>query len=1169
MPIFMMVCRPMLHSVLDRFETSLQPPHRTHRIASTRFGRWLALFIAVVSPVRAAFQLDATFVHPVFEDAYFLPSVFPLAAADGSVLVANTGAYVNGVPSRALLRFTSTGGVDSNFQAPDYPTGAFFVYAYEDGRSLVYNGTDRILRLLPNGNVDASFTSLTVSSSPSFNIRGTKGPNGRILLWGNGLNVDGRSFAMSTQDGGIDATFKWPAGYDAFPGDVAFQADGKLLLGGVVAPGPRYLSLGRFEANGAFDPTFDPGAGLPVGGSSTRADVMAVLPDGRILVGNYLQVVRLLPDGARDATYLPSYGVASVPSSLCRATASGKFYFAGSHWEQSRWLDDQLRLNADGTTDATFRVTFESTSSNGAMKPVSWDDEVLYYAVPVTAARAAKRYALSRATYRDGLDLAFAPRFSRAADLTKVIRQPDGKYLVAGSFDFVNGVALTGLRTPCLVRIGIDGTLDRTFVAPASFVRDETVIYVAPLGVQPDGRVIVHADGGIRRLNIDGSFDVTFPTLSGTTAQLDARGRIYVPSATLVVSRYNADGGLDSGYTPVPTTGMFFVAGDGRVVLATQNSRADSYAITRAGPDGILDLSYHNEIAFSRPGMTFSVLADGSLVSCGEIQVGAQYYTTALRFTRLDPAGLGVTQVDVPRERQAAMAEFVDLMRAGGGGAATLAIKDLGSIQVSGNDALLLPSRLILGDEDFFPMARFHVDAGTQMSVAPVICLQPSAQNPRRGTTTWFSVQNYGASPCTYQWFKDGVAVTDAHAQSGNFDQLVFPNTQAANVGRYWVVITNEGGTVTSDAVRLDLLVAPALIQSPLSVTVSPNQTLALSVGVTGTGLKFLWTKDGLAYSTPYDSAAPLTGVSTVLGPALAGTYVCTISNGGGSVRTTPAVVTLSDTDDVGRMTNVSVRTASGLGDQVLIMGFGVSGNTPTATLPLLVRAAGPALVPFEVNDYLADPMITIRTNAGQVDLNDDWGGTATIVAVAKRVGAFPFVNPGSKDAAIYRTDFKPDSYTVQVDGVGRTTGTAVAEIYDATSGPPAVGGRLTNVSCRALVSNDSALIAGFYIAGSTARTVLVRAVGEGLVQFGVSGVLASGELTIKNSTGTIVAFNAGASGDPVTVAAAKRTGAFSLPSISNDNAIVVTLPPGSYTAQVAGTNKATGIALIEVYDLP
>jgi hypothetical protein len=88
-----------------------------------------------------------------------------------------------------------------------------------------------------------------------------------------------------------------------------------------------------------------------------------------------------------------------------------------------------------------------------------------------------------------------------------------------------------------------------------------------------------------------------------------------------------------------------------------------------------------------------------------------------------------------------------------------------------------------------------------------------------------------------------------------------------------------------------------------------------------------------------------------------------------------------------------------------------------------------------------------------------------------------------------------------------------------------------------------------------------------------VPGVLANPKLDLFPG-GSAVALSAnddwGSSANaPQIAAAAARIGAFALPLESRDAALLVTLPPGSYTAQISGVNNATGQALVEVYEVP
>jgi hypothetical protein len=127
----------------------------------------------------------------------------------------------------------------------------------------------------------------------------------------------------------------------------------------------------------------------------------------------------------------------------------------------------------------------------------------------------------------------------------------------------------------------------------------------------------------------------------------------------------------------------------------------------------------------------------------------------------------------------------------------------------------------------------------------------------------------------------------------------------------------------------------------------------------------------------------------------------------------------------------------------------------------------------------------------------------------------------------------------------------------------------LTNVSARAFSGTGaSALTAGFVIGGTGTETLLIRGVGPALTQFGVAGALATPQLTLFNAAGQIINANASWGGGATLAAAFAQVGAFALPAASADSAILVTLPPGLYTVQVNGAASATGIALIEVYEV-
>jgi hypothetical protein len=131
-------------------------------------------------------------------------------------------------------------------------------------------------------------------------------------------------------------------------------------------------------------------------------------------------------------------------------------------------------------------------------------------------------------------------------------------------------------------------------------------------------------------------------------------------------------------------------------------------------------------------------------------------------------------------------------------------------------------------------------------------------------------------------------------------------------------------------------------------------------------------------------------------------------------------------------------------------------------------------------------------------------------------------------------------------------------------------------VSARTQVGTaDGILIAGFVIGGTTPCTVLVRGIGPTLGDYGVAGALANPQLTLYqtiNGTNTQVGYNDdwGQASNAATIATkSSQVGAFSLSQTSKDSVILVTLQPGVYSAQVSGVGNTTGVALVEIYEVP
>jgi hypothetical protein len=259
-----------------------------------------------------------------------------------------------------------------------------------------------------------------------------------------------------------------------------------------------------------------------------------------------------------------------------------------------------------------------------------------------------------------------------------------------------------------------------------------------------------------------------------------------------------------------------------------------------------------------------------------------------------------------------------------------------------------------------------------------------------------------------------------------------------------------------------------------------------------------------------------------------------------------------------------------GTGGNILIAGFAVGGAGTTGTESLLIRGSGPALVPFGVTGTLPDPQLSLYSGSTLIASNSGWGGGAQISNAASAVGAFAWSNPSSHDSALLES-LSAGPYTAQIAGQSGDTGVALAEVYDATqAGAYTLSTpRLVNISTRVQVgTGGNVLIAGFVIGGSTSETVLIRASGPALAPFGVTGTLPDPQLQLYSGT-TVLATNNGWGGSSQIVDAATAVGAFSWGNpLSKDSAILVTLPPGDYTAQVSGASGDTGVALVEVYEV-
>ena len=295
---------------------------------------------------------------------------------------------------------------------------------------------------------------------------------------------------------------------------------------------------------------------------------------------------------------------------------------------------------------------------------------------------------------------------------------------------------------------------------------------------------------------------------------------------------------------------------------------------------------------------------------------------------------------------------------------------------------------------------------------------------------------------------------------------------------------------------------------------------------------------------------------------------------------------------------NISTRGSVLTGDNVMIGGFIIEGSAPVR---ILVRSRGPSMAgaPFFVPGTLADPLLRVFSGSTVIAQNDNWQdapncsgfvceGAAAITSTGldpcqpnpDQAGPPPSCN---LEAAILIT-LPPGAYTAIVTGADNRTGVGLVEVFEADSTNLS---ELSNISTRGFVqSGDNVMIGGVIIDGTAPSTVLIRARGPSMAgaPFFLPGTLVNPFLRLFSDS-TVIAqsdnwqaapsCNGFACGGPAAIIA---TGldpcqpnpgqSTPPPGCTQEAAILITLPPGTYTAIVTGADGGTGVGLIEIFEI-
>ncbi len=380
-------------------------------------------------------------------------------------------------------------------------------------------------------------------------------------------------------------------------------------------------------------------------------------------------------------------------------------------------------------------------------------------------------------------------------------------------------------------------------------------------------------------------------------------------------------------------------------------------------------------------------------------------------------------------------------------------------------DAGTYSVRITSGTTSVTPTAKLLVGGSSGTGATVRITTQPSAGAVIVGRGITMTVVATGTS-LTYQWFKDGAAISGANAATYSIGSV-----QTANAGTYFVrvssgsisadsnptrltVVTDElppppppppsGARLSNLSVRTSLPANERLIVG-MTVSGGAGNVLVRAVGPTlgafGVGSAMadprleLYSGQTRVFENDNWSADLAATFGTVGAFGLtAGSrdaaFVRSVDGGVTAQALGPAAgIVLVEayalgTGGNGKLVNLSARNQVGTGENILIAGFTVTGPGQKR---LLIRAVGPGLGVFGLTGFLVDPRLEVYSGATRIAENDNWSGD--LAAAASSVGAFP-LPAGSRDAALITT-LTEGSYTVQVSGVANGTGEALVEVYE------------------------------------------------------------------------------------------------------------------------------------------
>ena len=268
-----------------------------------------------------------------------------------------------------------------------------------------------------------------------------------------------KRIARLNADGSLDTSFDPGAGANGWVGDVAMQADGKVLICGVFSTVDNVARnrIARLNADGSLDTSFDPGTG-----ANSAVYAVSVQADGKVLIGGAFatvdgavrdRIARLNADGTLDTSYDPGTGTDGNVWAI-QLQVDGKALIGGEFTTVDGTGRNRIaRLNGDGSLDVG--LDSGTGASNVVQAVVLQPDGKVLVGGYFTTVDGTGRNQIARLNANGSVDTLFDPGTGANGTVYAVALQTDDKVLIGGSFTRVDG---TGRNR--VARLSVDGSLD-------------------------------------------------------------------------------------------------------------------------------------------------------------------------------------------------------------------------------------------------------------------------------------------------------------------------------------------------------------------------------------------------------------------------------------------------------------------------------------------------------------------------------------------------------------------------------------------------------------------------------------------------------------------------------------------------------------------------------------